>query len=161
MAVGPKRGCAALGDEEPSWDGENARKRSVRRVGARGDRLGISAPRSGRPVLAAPGTAWRRGPIPPPRCCLQRLFSRSRPRPAPSKVFLLRRSRELHSVPGSLRGQGGRRARLNALRGFRRLQVHWETRWWGPSGEDLTEGICALALSLSHGLGEGTGTRRP
>lgn len=132
-------------------------------MGERGNRLGISALRSGRPVLAAPGTAWRRGRSPtsplPRRRRRRRLLSRSRPLPAPSKVFLLRRARELHSVPRSLRGQGGRRAHLNVPCGFRRLQVHWETRWWGPSGEDLTKGICDLAPSFSRGLGEGT--RRP
>lgn len=133
-------------------------------MGARGTRQGISALRCGRPVRAAPGTAWRRGrgptsQLPPPEP----------PRPEPPAANTAQ-SFSPETLPGtslcpSLPPRPRRqRARRNVTCGFRRLQVHWETRWWGPSGEDLTKGFHTLAPPSSplFPLGwEGEGTGRP
>lgn len=113
--------------------------------------------RRGRPLRAAPGTAWRRGAVPPPRGRCSPSLLRW---PALRKVFLPRRNQKLRAVflaPSLLPWPRRQGARLNVPGGFRRLQVDLDTRRWGTPGKNQTKGFCALSSSVSRLAGRGDG----
>lgn len=120
------------------------------RSGCAGGQTENPALRRGRPRRAAQG---QRGGGRSPHT---RRHRRSLLSPSRAKVFLPDAPRHfaLSLVPSGTLAAGSASERAPWLR---RLQVHSRTRRWGPSEEDLTWGVCALACSFPRRVGEGTG----